>query len=421
MNGAQSRVTRFRAPGGAPDAGDLEDSDEPGYRDRPMPLAASILWTPLDGAGQGPPTIPIFITQRALAALHDHGTMGRETRFGLLAGDLFRTPDSGAPYLVVESTIRLPGETGGGAKDALLEGWVVAQDLLRKTGDQLVGWYRVGESAALALSGAELDSHAALFPQPWQIVVTVGSGGPPTGGVFRPAAEDGSGQERLPFYEIVDDAAIGPGGSKSTRLAWTNYRSAEPAPLSLATVAPATLPDAHPVHPSAPAAARRAPLVFMPDQVGEGRVARPSVGAGLRRLWQRGVVRLAAYAAAGLVALVVLVRVSLESPAAPEPSPVVTAVVVPTPQQRLDRAADTMALAIAAFDLRARLFANRQMQCPELARGLVQVEERWTSYNAVRKDGGVVLDSARTARDRALYADADGVERRFERSGCPRP
>ena len=421
MNGAQSRVTRFRAPGGAPDAGDQEEADGPGYLDRPMPVAASILWTPLEGAGQGtPPAIPIFITQRALAAVHDHGAMGRETRFGLLAGDLFRAPDSGAPYLVVESTIRLPSETGGDAKDALLEGWVVAQDLLRRTGDQLVGWYRVGESAALALSEPELEAHAALFPQPWQIVVTVGSGGTPAGGVFRPTAVSGSGQERLPFYELVDDASIRPDGSKATRIAWTNYRSAEPAPLSLATVAPAPPPAPRRSPSPAPVSGRRAP-VFLPDQVGEGRPTRPPVGAGLRGLWQRGVVRLATYAAVGLFALVTLVRVTLQSPSAAAPPTAATVVAAPTPQQRLDRAADTLALAIAAFDLRARLFGNRQMQCAELARGLVQVEERWTAYNATRKDGGVVLDSARTARDKALYSDADAVERRFERSACPRP
>jgi hypothetical protein len=87
----------------------------------------------------------------------------------------------------------------------------------------------------------------------------------------------------------------------------------------------------------------------------------------------------------------------------------------------LDRVADTLGLAIAAFDLRARLFASRQMQCPELARGLVLVEGRWTTYNVVRKETTVPLDSVRTARDRALYTDVDGVERRFERSACTRP
>jgi len=114
------------------------------------------------------------------------------------------------------------------------------------------------------------------------------------------------------------------------------------------------------------------------------------------------------------------VRLFSGSPPAPRPSPG-TAAVVTLPLERLDRAADTLALALAAFDLRARLFATRQMRCPELARGLVLVEERWTSYNAVRKESAVALDSARTARDQALYADADAVERRFERSVCPRP
>ncbi len=92
-----------------------------------------------------------------------------------------------------------------------------------------------------------------------------------------------------------------------------------------------------------------------------------------------------------------------------------------TPVERVDRAADTLALAIAAFDLRARLFAGRQMECPELARGLVLVEGRWTAYNSARKQSAAPLDSARTARDRALYTDVDGVERRFERSACTRP
>src|SRR3989442_5033316 len=85
---------------------------------------------------------------------------------------------------------------------------------------------------------------------------------------------------------------------------------------------------------------------------------------------------------------------------------------------RRARVSGRLPLAIAAFDLRARLFASRQMQCPELGRGLVLVEERWTTYNSVRKESGTPLDSARTARDRALYTDVDGVERRFGSTGC---
>src|SRR5216117_4035544 len=134
----------------------------------------------------------------------------------------------------------------------------------------------------------------------------------------------------------------------------------------------------------------------------------------------------AAYAAVAVLAVAVLVRLysAVDPPASPAslapPAGSLTAAAA-TPLERLDRVADTLALAIAAFDLRARLFASRQMQCPELGRGLVLVEERWTTYNSVRKERGTPLDSARTARDRALYTDVDGVERRFERTACTRP
>src|SRR5207253_10300974 len=87
---------------------------------------------------------------------------------------------------------------------------------------------------------------------------------------------------------------------------------------------------------------------------------------------------------------------------------------------RLDRTADTLAIAVAAFDARARLFERRQMGCTELARGLVVVEEWWIAYNGARKQA-FALDAARDTRDRAVYADVDAVERRFERARCPRP
>src|SRR2546426_564392 len=65
-NGVQGRVVRFRVPGGAEPA-------EAGSDERPMPIAASILWKPIEGAAeQDAGLFPVFITQRALAAVHDH-------------------------------------------------------------------------------------------------------------------------------------------------------------------------------------------------------------------------------------------------------------------------------------------------------------------------------------------------------------
>jgi hypothetical protein len=166
------------------------------------------------------------------------------------------------------------------------------------------------------------------------------------------------------------------------------------------------------------------PVIILPDQ---GDAAPPThvVIATLRRLAQQRAVRVATFATGGLVAALGLLRAFLAAPAPPAPPqptnrPAASVAIVAL-QERLDRAGDTLALAISAFELRSRLFASRQMQCPELARGLVLVEERWTAYNVIRKDGGGVLDSTRATRDRSLYADADAVEQRFEHSGCPRP
>ena len=87
----------------------------------------------------------------------------------------------------------------------------------------------------------------------------------------------------------------------------------------------------------------------------------------------------------------------------------------------LDRRTDTPALALSAFDMRARMFDTRRMGCPALARGLQQVEDGWLAYNMARKDLMAASDPARDARDKSLYADVRAVEVRFERSSCARP
>jgi hypothetical protein len=91
------------------------------------------------------------------------------------------------------------------------------------------------------------------------------------------------------------------------------------------------------------------------------------------------------------------------------------------PPASLRSLADTLALAVTSFELRTRLFDAHQMQCPDLARGLILLEERWTAYTRAPRGAGVTLDSSQQATDRSLYASVDGAERRFERSACPRP
>ncbi len=421
-NRVQGRVTRFRVPGGAaPAEADTHRQADPVHDDRSMPIAASILWKPIDGAAEADAGLPpIFITQRALAAVHDHCAATRAACFGLLIGDVVNSPETGAPYVVVESTIRLPGSPDEDAKTVLVQGWVVAQDVLRKSGDLLVGWYRGGGGEA-ALSPAEADAHRAFFVQPWQLAVVVGSGDTTVGGVLRRSEGSGWAQECLPFYELVDPASFRPDGSKPTCLRWDNYRTEETALVPPAALSvPAVSAALDPLPAVGRAASSVQPWAFLPDQFGgddedEGRRASHArVGR---------IARWTGYAAAGVLGVAGLLRLysAGAAPASRGSSPGSPAAVAPTSLEPVDRAADTLALAIAAFDLRAQLFASRQMQCPELARGLILVEERWTTYNSVRKENGAPLDSARTARDGALYTDVDGVERRFERSACPRP
>jgi hypothetical protein len=74
---------------------------------------------------------------------------------------------------------------------------------------------------------------------------------------------------------------------------------------------------------------------------------------------------------------------------------------------------------VRTFRERAALFDRRQVACGGLARALLDVEERWATYSTKRRASRLV-DAGDAALDHALYAGVDSVERRFERSGCPR-
>jgi len=372
---------------------------------RPLPVGSAILWAPtVDGAPPGSP-YPIFITQSAFAAVHAHveAKPRGATSLGFLAGNRFECPDTGTAYVVIESAIQLPWSISGDhLRPALSQGWTVVQQEVRKNHGQLLGWYHTHHGADPKPSPADIEAHAALFADPWHVALVVTPGDAPLGGFFRIATDGASASDYLPFYELLDAASVLPDGRKVSDLAWVNYRTEELIFTSDRVSNPRL---------------EIQPRLLFPDDVEEsvpGAVLSPTRQYGVAR-----VARLAGYAALGVVAGAVLFNVyhALASGRGP-----VTAGPVAAPsRERVDRMADTVALAVGAFDLRARLFDGRKMACPDLARGLVDLEERWTSYNAARKDDAAALDSARNARDRSLYSDVDAIERRFERSKCPRP
>src|SRR5207249_5279096 len=83
------------------------------------------------------PPYPIFITQSAFAAVQAHAEAKPldTASLGFLAGNLFRCPETDAPYVVIESAIQLPWSISGDRlRPALSQGWSVVQEELRRNG-----------------------------------------------------------------------------------------------------------------------------------------------------------------------------------------------------------------------------------------------------------------------------------------------
>ncbi len=368
-------------------------------RERPMPVGAAILWTPV-GLASATPAYPIFITQQALDAVHAQLAVLPDgaSSLGFLVGGIYQTPDTRSPYIVVESTIHLPWSIGGDhLAAALRQGRTIAQEEARRTGTQLLGWYHSHVAAHARLSVSDVAAHVACFDQPWHVALVVARGAELTGGVFRIASRTAWSNEYLPFYELSGERA-------STHLTWANYRTQG---VELATSLAAQTPDV------------RAPLLLFPDEPDSEMDALPAPLR--RRSLPAPFVRAARFGALGLVAgasVFGAYRVFASGPNDGRATGAASAVVAP---EAVDRLADSVAFAVTAFDIRLRLYDGRKMLCSDLALGLMELESRWIAHSAARKAAAVTLDSTRTARDRRLNADVGAVERGFARTGCPRP
>lgn len=380
------------------------------YRERPMPVGAAILWSPV-GLASANPAYPIFITQRALDAVHAQlaGLPEGSSSLGFLVGGMYQTPDTRALYIVVEATIQLPWSISGDHLEAALrQGRVIAQEEVRRSGAQLLGWYHSHVAAHARLSVSDVEAHLACFDQPWHIALVVARGLQLTGGVFRIASRTAWSNEYLPFYELPEGDALAPRGRAVTHLTWANYRTQG---VELSTSLGSQL-DVVP------------PLLLFPDEPDLDTDA--PLPAPVRRRLPAPVVRVVRFGAMGLVAgasLFGAYKVFAPGPdgGAPGGAGATDAVSAAVTPEGLDRLADSVAFAVTAFELRLRLLDARKMVCSDLAHGLMDLEARWMAHTAARKASGGTLDSARIARDRRLNTDVGAVERGYARTGCPRP
>jgi len=376
-------------------AGTVGDS-----RERPMPVGAAILWAPVGLAG-ATPAYPIFITRHALDAVHAQlaDLPDGASSLGFLVGGMYQTPDTRAPYIIVESTIHLPGSIGGDhLAAALQQGRRIAEEEVRRCGAQLLGWYHSQVAADARLSVSDVAAHVACFDQPWHVALVVARGAELTGGVFRIASRAAWSNEYLPFYEL-------PGENDATHWTWANYRTQG---VELSTSLAAQALEVRP------------PLLLFPDELDPETDALPAPLR--RRSLPAPVVRAARFGALGLVAGASLFGVySVFSSGPNDGGRANGAASAVVPPDALDRLADTVAFAVTAFEIRLRLYDDRKMVCSDLALGLMDLESRWMTHSVVRKTTAAALDSTRIARDRRLNADVGAVERKFARTGCPRP
>ena len=364
---------------------------EAGVAAGPMPVAGSILWGPSAGGVARLAAPPLFLTQQALQRLHDGLSATPPGRgMGLLVGRTAVCAESDAPYLLIDAVVSLPAlaaerESGEALADGVARAEVAGLDV--------VGWYRGHSAHEATLTADDVDAHMEVFGDMSRVVVVVAGGGA-AGAVFRNSPSPAWPLELQRFYEVVDSGAGRAKGRRTSVLPWRNYLAAEPVvrPRGVATTGAV------------------APKVYSVNAEDEG-VSRLAT-------WLRPVVRPAAYTLGAIATGLALLGLYRWLDAAPErpgggPPVALSAVSV------LDRQADTLALALEAFDIRARLFGARQMTCGDLARGIARVDQQWVAYSAARR--GTALDSARDARDRALYANVRAVESRFDRTTCPRP
>jgi len=204
------------------------DPDMP-HASRAAPTAESIFWRPLDGEATGPGSreYPVYIRQRALAALHDHFRgSAQQGILGFLVGALLEDPTTKERWLEIEFIVRLTQAIYGDKTTLVISRvWERLQQEVGRTGGHMLGWYHSHPPLGVEIAPGDIEAHEQYFGRPWQVALVLGLGPKgPVGAVYRPSAGLPLGTTPLPFFEIVARDSVTPEGRRRTRVAWRNYR-----------------------------------------------------------------------------------------------------------------------------------------------------------------------------------------------------
>jgi proteasome lid subunit RPN8/RPN11 len=215
---------------------DAAVSPKPDPRPQAMPLERAILWNPsIPGAKQPEGTsrapYPIFFQQEAVVALQEHvKSSPTQAIFGFLVGDLYRDPENGVLYSVIDKTLKL-SQTIYGDKTELVVArlWDRMQEQLAKAAGTLLGWYHSHPGQGGLLTAHDIETHQKFFTDPWHVTILVAAeAGGVTGKFFRMSQNDEWHKTPLAFYELLQPDSIKPDGKKRSFIMWRNYKAFGP-------------------------------------------------------------------------------------------------------------------------------------------------------------------------------------------------
>lgn len=414
--------TPLRHAAGGPGRG-----DEPARHHRAsLPVDRSVLWSPIrdpgDPAGpaeSGP--YELFLARSALRQINRHSEAeGREPRFGFLLGNLYRCPESGVHYAVVDRVIAKDEPISEDAPDPfLLRAWADSQAEFREHGGALIGWYHTHYLLGLMLSEGDREMNDRYFGQPWQCsVLVVPDPARPMGAVFRPSAEGGTEAELSYFRELLAVEDIPASGPIPTAMRWKNYaadREIQPEAAETGESAGPETPPIVKVQPPVDAGASSVTLVLADNQADR---MYPRLPVRRRTLvWLFAVV---AVMIGGYLGGLQIFRSGGEpSPVAPVPVP--RPPQVPAEVQRFQDASTELEEAMLRYEERRQDFDLGRIGCEMLAGGYATADDSFITMAGAYAGLGSAVDETLDAEYERLVEDMNRLNQHFDASGCPRP
>ena len=211
-------------------------STRPEPKTQPMPMDRAILWNPPAAPGTTSPggkstsrsPYPIFFQQEAVIALQDHlKSSPTQAIFGFLIGDIYRDPENGALYTIIDKTLKLSQPIYGDKTEVVVSRlWDRMQEQLKKAAGTLLGWYHSHPGQGGFLTAHDVETHEKFFTEPWHVAILVAAeAGGVTGRFFR-STQGNTDWHKTPlaFYELLQPDSIKPDGKKRSFITWRNYK-----------------------------------------------------------------------------------------------------------------------------------------------------------------------------------------------------